>query len=86
MPTHLFNAFFESVDGTQLGGPVTVEKGEYLFVNKNSADDVYFNLKKSPRGWYQSGETTVQTIPQQYIHAVGTQIDEHDNAQSTPDL
>jgi hypothetical protein len=44
MPTHLFNAFFNSQEGTELGGPVTVEMGEYLFVNKNSADDIYFNL------------------------------------------
>jgi hypothetical protein len=84
MPTHLFNAFFESVDGVQLGGPVTVEKGEYLFVNKNSADDVYFNLSKSPRGWYQSGETSTQAIPQQYIHAVGAQIDAYHNSAPQP--
>jgi hypothetical protein len=80
MPTHLFNAFFDAEDGTKLGGPVTVEKDEYLFVNKNSADNVYFNLKKSPRGWFLSGGPTTHTIPQHYIHAIGAQIDEYNEA------
>jgi hypothetical protein len=79
MPTHLFNAFFTSQQGTQLGGPVTVEKGEYLFVNKNSADDIYFNLKKVEQGWQFSGGPSTYSVPQAYIDAIGEQIDQYNN-------
>lgn len=75
MPTHLFNAYFESLDGVTLAGPVTMDKDEYLFVNKNTSDDVYFNLKKSADGWYSSGGPINHIVPQQYVDAVGVQID-----------
>jgi hypothetical protein len=78
MPTHLFNAYFEAEDGSTLAGPVTVDKGEYLFVNKNSAADVYFNLNRSAGGWKFSGGPTSHTVPESYIKAVGAQIDAFD--------
>jgi hypothetical protein len=80
MPTHLFNAFFNSQEGTELGGPVTVEMGEYLFVNKNSADDIYFNLIKAGHEWKFSGGPSTYTVPQAYIDAIGAQIDEFNAA------
>nr|WP_294793319.1 hypothetical protein [uncultured Mucilaginibacter sp.] len=76
MPRQLFIAYINTPNGTVLAGPVTVEKDEYLFVNKNTADDVYFNLKKSATGWYFSGGPSVK-IPQEYIDSVGAQIDEY---------
>ncbi|OKS85593.1 hypothetical protein [Mucilaginibacter polytrichastri] len=75
MPTHLFNAYFESLDGATLAGPVTMDKDEYLFVNKNTADDIYFNLKKTTDGWIFSGGPVTHSVPQTYIDAVGAQID-----------
>jgi len=55
---------------------VTVDKDEYLFVNKNSAADVYFNLKKSADGWYFSGGPATHPVPPQFIIEIGRQIDE----------
>lgn len=76
MPTHIFTAFFEDLDGSTLAGPVTVDKDEYLFVNKYSAADVYFNLKKSADGWYLSGGPTTHQVPPPFIEEIGRQIDE----------
>ena len=76
MPRQLFIAYINTPNGTVLAGPVTVEKDEYLFVNKNTADDVYFNLKKSANGWQFSGGPSVK-IPQEFIDSVGAQIDEY---------
>jgi hypothetical protein len=81
MPTHLFNAYFESLDGATLAGPVTMDKDEYLFVNKNTADDIYFNLKKSAEGWYFSGGPVTHDVPKAYIDAVGVQIDAYHQTQ-----
>ena len=78
MPTHLFNAYIEAEDGSTLAGPVTVDKGEYLFVNKNSAADVYFNLTRSADGWKFLGGPTSHNVPQRYIESVGAQIDAYD--------
>ncbi|MEO6150909.1 MAG: hypothetical protein ABIP28_12155 [Mucilaginibacter sp.] len=75
MPTHLFNVFFDALDGSTLAGPVTMDKDEYLFVNKNSLLDVYFNLKKGDDGWYLSGGPATHGTPQQYVEAVGAEID-----------
>lgn len=77
MPAHLFNAYVQSINGETLAGPVTMDKDEYLFVNKNTIDNIYFNLKKSADGWYRSGGPTTHDVPQQYIDEVGKQIDEY---------
>ncbi|GAA4317413.1 hypothetical protein GCM10023149_14950 [Mucilaginibacter gynuensis] len=77
MPTHLFNAYIDAPDGTTLAGPVTMDKDEYLFVNKNTVDDIYFNLKKADDGWYYSGGPVTHDVPKQFIDEVGRQIDEY---------
>ena len=77
MPAHLFNAYVQSLTGETLAGPVTMDKDEYLFVNKNTIDDIYFNLKRSKDGWYRSGGPITHSVPQQYIDEVGKQIDEY---------
>ncbi len=76
MAKQLFIAYINAANGTVLAGPVTVEKDEYLFVNKNTADNIYFNLKKSVNGWHFSGGPSVK-IPQEFIDSVGAQIDEY---------
>jgi hypothetical protein len=80
MPTHLFNAYVDAQDGSTLAGPVTVDKGEYLFVNKNTIDDIYFNLKKTDQGWILADGPTTHGVPQEYIDSVGAQIDEYNKA------
>ena len=75
MPVHLFNVFFDALDGTTLAGPVTVDKGEYLFVNKNTVDDISFTLKKSGDKWILADGPTTHGVPKQYIEAVGAEID-----------
>ncbi|MGF7081482.1 hypothetical protein [Mucilaginibacter sp. UYCu711] len=74
MPTHLFNAYIKATDGSILAGPVTVEKGEYLFVNKNNSLNVSFNFKKTNDGWRFAGELATN-IPIEYIKSVGDQVD-----------
>jgi hypothetical protein len=76
MASQLFIAYIKAPNGVTLAGPVTVEKDEYLFVNKNTADDIYFNLKKLPLGWHFSGGPSIK-IPQEFIDSVGEQIDKY---------
>uniref|UniRef100_F4C9R8 UspA domain protein n=1 Tax=Sphingobacterium sp. (strain 21) TaxID=743722 RepID=F4C9R8_SPHS2 len=74
----LFNAEF-NIGNRTLGGPITVaDEQEYLFVNRNTGDDIYFKLKKSENGqWRQTAGATSFSIPQVIIDLVGQQIDDH---------
>ncbi|NCD69937.1 hypothetical protein [Mucilaginibacter agri] len=84
MPTHLFNAYIDALDGATLAGPVTMNGDEYLFVNKNTADDIYFNLKKAEDGWHYSGGPTTHDVPKEYIDSVGAQIDAYHEGKLQP--
>jgi hypothetical protein len=76
MKKQLFIASFDAINGQLLKGPVSVdENDEYHFQNKNSADDIYFLLKKSHDGWHFSGGPSTYIVPRQFIDAVGEQID-----------
>jgi len=72
----LFNAEFNMRNRT-LGGPITVaDEQEYLFVNRNTGDDIYFKLKKSENGqWKQTWGATSFNMPQEIIDIVGKQIE-----------
>jgi hypothetical protein len=77
MVTYLFDASLKLKDGTVLYGPITVsEDKEYLFVQKSSAIDVYFNLKKDGMNWYCSGGPSYEP-PNEYINQIGEQIDKY---------
>lgn len=75
MSQELFIATIQLANGNVIKGPVKHVSGdEYLFVNRSSDLDLYFQLKKVGYRWEFSWGPSVE-IPVEYIKQVGRQID-----------
>jgi hypothetical protein len=76
----LFEGQFSAINGKLMKGPVSVdENNEYHFVNRNTADDLYFYLKKSHNGWHFTKGPATYITPQEFIDSIGEQIDKFNN-------
>lgn len=65
------------LNGRVVSGPVTT--GDFItfvWINRNSGDDLYFYLKKIDNGWYEAEGGQAIKYPQSAIDAVGLQIDD----------
>ncbi|WP_158826571.1 hypothetical protein [Mucilaginibacter lacusdianchii] len=75
MAEYITAVYFDSPNGTVLGGPIMFDGNEYMFIDQHSGSDLYFRVKKSEQGWYYSGGPDIFVIPQTFVDAVGEQID-----------